>query len=118
MTTDPRPIDPEALPAVITTYLAAHRARDAETAVAAFMPDASVTDEGRTMTGLDAIRAWLSRAGSEFSYTTELIGTAVLDDGRYDVTHHLEGNFPGGQVDLHFRFRLDDGHIGELVIEP
>jgi hypothetical protein len=33
------------------------------------------------------------------------------------VTHHLEGNFPGGQVDLHFRFTLRDGAIADLVIE-
>ena len=41
----------------------------------------------------------------------------MLDDDRYDVRHHLEGNFPGGQVDLHFRFTLRDGSIARLVIE-
>jgi hypothetical protein len=34
------------LPATITTYLTAHEARDAATAITAFTADAVVTDEG------------------------------------------------------------------------
>jgi hypothetical protein len=34
------------------------------------------------------------------------------------VVHHLEGDFPGGVVDLHFRFTLRDALIARLVIEP
>jgi ketosteroid isomerase-like protein len=118
MTTDQRAIDLTVLPAVITTYLAAHRRHEVETAIAAFTPDATVTDEGRTMSGADAIRTWLARAAGEYTYTIEPIGAAAVGEGRYDVVHHLEGDFPGGQVDLHFRFTLRDDHIRELVIEP
>jgi hypothetical protein len=46
-----------------------------------------------------------------------MTGATKLDDDRYDVTHHLEGNFPGGKVDLHFRFALCDGKIATLAIE-
>ena len=46
-----------------------------------------------------------------------MTGTAALGDNRYDVTHHLAGNFPGGQVDLHFLFTLNDQKIARLVIE-
>ncbi len=42
----------------------------------------------------------------------------MVDDSHYDARHHLEGNFPGGVVDLHFRFTLRDGQIARLVIEP
>jgi hypothetical protein len=31
---------------------------------------------------------------------------------------HLEGNFPGGQVDLTDRFALRDGRIARLEIVP
>jgi hypothetical protein len=31
------------------------------------------------------------------------------------ATHHLEGNFPGGTVDLDFTFTLDDNLITRLV---
>ena len=108
---------PAVLPEVITTYLAAHQARDIDVAVGSYTPHATVTDEGRTYHGRDEIGAWLSRSASEFTYTIEQTGVTMLDDDRYDVRHHLEGNFPGGQVDLHFRFTLRDGSIARLVIE-
>ena len=37
---------------------------------------------------------------------------------RHDVYIHLEGNFPGGQVDLTDRFVLRDGRIASLEIVP
>lgn len=44
--------------------------------------------------------------GSEFTYTIQMTGSTKIDDNRDDAMHHLEGNFPGGQVDLHFRVTL------------
>jgi ketosteroid isomerase-like protein len=105
------------LPEVITSYLRAHQARDLDRAIERYTGDASVTDEGRTYNGPDEIRAWLSRSANEFSYTIEITGATKLGDERYDVAHHLEGNFPGGKVDLRFRFTLRDGKIARLVIE-
>jgi ketosteroid isomerase-like protein len=114
---DTTAIDPTQLPDIITSYLKAHQARDVDTAMRSYAPEASVTDEGRTYTGTDEIRAWLGRSAGDYTYTIEMTGCAALDDTRYDVIHHLEGNFPGGQVDLHFRFALNDGKITRLVIE-
>lgn len=111
-------ISPDELPDPIPAYLTAHLARDADAAAAYFTGDAEVVDEGRTYTGHDAIRGWLGRAAGEFSYTTELVSAARCADGRYDAVHHLEGDFPGGVADLHFRFTLRDGLIRRLVIEP
>ncbi|WP_234319761.1 hypothetical protein [Streptomyces sp. KE1] len=34
------------------------------------------------------------------------------------VTQHLKGDFPGGTVDLHYRFTLDQGLISRLDIAP
>jgi hypothetical protein len=110
-------IPPNGLPEVITSYLEAHQVRDLDRAIERYTADASVTDEGRTYNGPDEIRAWLSRSASEFTYTIEMTGATKLCDDRYDVRHHLEGNFPGGTVDLHFRFTLRDGSIARLVIE-
>jgi hypothetical protein len=107
-----------ALPAAITGYLVAHQARDLDTAIAQYAPGAAVTDEGRTYHGPEEIRAWLSRAASEYTYTIEPTAAAKVDDRHYDVVHHLEGDFPGGLVDLHFRFTLADALITRLVIEP
>lgn len=112
------PIDPADLPQVITTFLTAQSAHDAETAIPLFLPDAVVTDEGHDFRGHDKIRDWVTKAASEFTYTTELTGASRLDATHYDVIHHLEGDFPGGVADLHFRFALRDDLIQTLTIEP
>ena len=105
------------LPATITTYLTAHKARDVATAITAFTADAVVTDEGHTYRGRDNIGNWLRNAASGFTFTTEFVG-ATGNSERVDVVQHLEGDFPGGIADLHFRFTLDRALISRLVIEP
>ncbi|MFE3162544.1 nuclear transport factor 2 family protein [Streptomyces sp. NPDC059224] len=114
----PQTIAPDALPEVITRYLDAHRARDTATALGAFHPEATVTDDGRTHRGAPAIETWLTRAAGEYTYTTELTAAWKTAPDRYVATQHLEGDFPGGTVDLHYRFALSDGRIETLVIEP
>ncbi len=57
-----------------------------------------------------------------FEYTVEVRGASALGpiDGveRHDVHMHVEGNFPGGTVDLTNRFGLRDGRIASLQIVP
>ena len=117
MSTGSRTIDTAELPELITGYLRAHRERDLDVAVRYYASDATVTDEGRTYRGPAEIRAWLSRSASEYTYTIGMTGAAQVDKDEYDVIQHLEGDFPGGVVDLHFRFVLRDGAIVRLVIE-
>lgn len=111
-----------ALPAVVTTYLTAHKARDVAAALSSFTADATVTDEGHTVRGRDAIGAWLNKAGSEYTFTTTFTSATVSDrdhvDVDVDIVQRLEGNFPGGSADLHYRFTLAGDLIGRLVIEP
>ncbi|WP_405718431.1 nuclear transport factor 2 family protein [Streptomyces sp. NBC_01537] len=114
----PRAIAPDALPETITSYLKAHHARDTATAVTAFTGDAIVTDDGRTYRGAAEIERWLNRSAGEFTYTIELTGAQQTDATHYIATHHLEGNFPGGTVDLRYRFTLRDNLVAHLVIEP
>lgn len=104
------------LPNAITSYLTAHTARDADAAMRWYAADAEVTDEGKTYHGHDEIRAWMGRSASEYTYTTALIGSRQVDDHTYIATHHLEGDFPGGTVDLEFTFTLEDDKITRLVI--
>jgi SnoaL-like domain len=106
------------LPATITAYLPAHQAHDTTTAIAAFAADAEVTDDGRTYRGREQIEAWMRRSSSEYSYTTEFVGAARDGGTGWDVVQHLAGDFPGGSVDLHYRFTLDGDAITRLVIEP
>ncbi|GGT00174.1 nuclear transport factor 2 family protein [Streptomyces chromofuscus] len=114
----PQDLAPDALPEVINRYLDAHRAHDTATALSTFHSHATVTDEGKTHRGAPAIETWLTRAAGEYTYTIELTGAQKVDTDHYIATHHLEGNFPGGVVDLRYRFALSDGLIQDLVIEP
>ena len=106
------------LPAVIKTYLTAHGARDVETALSTFAGDAVVIDDGRTHRGHAEIRSWLADAGGGYTFTTEFAGATRVDEAHVDVLQHLEGDFPGGVVDLHHRFTVNGPSIAHLVIEP
>lgn len=117
MTDSTQAIGLTGLPRTIAEYLTAHRTRDADTAITCFTTDAVVTDDGKTYHGTPGIRTWLDRSASEYTYTIELTGAEKTDDEHYTATCHLEGDFPGGVVDLHFRFTLRDGRIACLVIE-
>ncbi|WP_433157085.1 hypothetical protein [Kribbella sp. CA-247076] len=99
------------LPNTITTYLTTP-------SIDLFAEHAEVTDEGKTHRGRAEIRAWLDRSASEYTYTTELVDTRQLDANTWVAVNHLEGNFPGGTVDLNFTFTLDNNQITHLVIAP
>ncbi|MGW7489427.1 nuclear transport factor 2 family protein [Streptomyces sp. NPDC054786] len=114
----PRTSTPDTLPEVITRYLAAHRARDTATAITAFTREATVIDDGNTYEGTEAIEGWLDGSATEFTYTIRLTDAQQTDATCYIATHHLEGNFPGGTIDLRYQFTLRDGLIERLVIEP
>jgi ketosteroid isomerase-like protein len=104
------------LPAVVSNYLAASDRDDIDAIVACFTDDAVVHDEDRHWRGAQAIRQWRESVATAYEYTVALIGSQALgevDGGqRHEVYTHLEGNFPGGQVDLTNRFTLR----GELIV--
>jgi ketosteroid isomerase-like protein len=114
----PGRIEPSELPEVITAYLTAHRSHDTEAAIESYAGDAVVVDDGHSYRGVDEIRGWLSRSSTEYEYTIELTSAQMIDDEHWIASHHLSGNFPGGEVDLDYRFTLQNGRIGELVVEP
>ncbi|MFF9490414.1 nuclear transport factor 2 family protein [Streptomyces sp. NPDC014676] len=119
MTEHTGPIEVTDLPEVVRRYLRAHDVHDVPTVVATLAAEATVEDDGRTYTGSAAIKGWLEQTNSEYTYTTTLVGAERLGLDQYVVVQHLEGDFPGGEVDLRYRFVLDeDGHIGRLVIAP
>ena len=116
--TTPTSVRPDQLPAPILGYLAAHVARDVDAALHAFTPTAVVVDDGTTHRGTEGVREFLSRAGSQFTYTTTLVAAERTDDAHWSATNRLEGDFPGGVVDLRYRFAMDGDLIAELVIAP
>ncbi|MGE0881280.1 MAG: nuclear transport factor 2 family protein [Acidimicrobiia bacterium] len=106
------------LPEAVASYFAAHDRHDVDGAVAQFAPDATVVDDGQTYTGVDEIRGWLSKAGRQYTYTRTPLDAVEGDDGGWIVRNRLDGNFPGGTVDLAYRFEFHGGRIAKLVIAP
>ncbi|MGY1739599.1 MULTISPECIES: nuclear transport factor 2 family protein [unclassified Blastococcus] len=116
--TAPTSIPTDRLPATIRGFLTAHVARDVDAALRALTPTAVVVDDGTTYRGTGEIRRFLSHAGAEFSYTTELVGAERDDDAHWVAVLRLEGDFPGGVVALRYRFAMDGDRIAGLVIAP
>jgi hypothetical protein len=104
------------LPEPITAYFAADKL-DGDAVARCFTSGAIVRDEGRTYTGVAAIKRWKTETAAKYTYTCEPL-CAEPKDGTTIVTCHLEGNFPGGRVDLRFFFRLERGKIANLEIIP
>jgi ketosteroid isomerase-like protein len=109
---------PNQLPDVIARYQDAHDRRDTATALSTFTPDAVVVDDGHAFRGLDEVRTWLGTAASEFTFTRTLVSAEAIDAVTWLVVNHLEGDFPGGVVDLRYQFVLSEDLISQLVIAP
>ncbi|MFF7468489.1 nuclear transport factor 2 family protein [Streptomyces sp. NPDC008092] len=106
------------LPAAVRQFVTALDTRDTTAVPGLLTPQASVTDEGRTHTGIPSITEWMANAASEFTYTTTPVSAERTGTDRFTLTQHLEGDFPGGSVDLDYRFTLDGTLISSLVIAP
>ncbi len=104
------------LPDVIGRYYACAAADDLDALLRCFSADAHVRDESHDYHGLDEIRGWRESVATRFSYTTEITSVEEVGDNTYLVHTHLEGDFPGGVVDLEQRFTLTQGLISDLVI--
>jgi hypothetical protein len=111
--------NPELLPLVVVRYFEQHADPEKREAVAAlFADDARVVDEGVTYDGVDAIRGWLGKTASAYTYTTTLLGQYSEGEDRWVVVARLERDFPGGVVDLRYRVSTADDRILDLVIAP
>lgn len=109
-------VQSDQLPTTIRAYLAAHATRDVDAALRVFAPTAVVVDQDQTFRGSEDILRFLRKAGTEFTYTTEFVGAQRIDDAHWVVTNRLKGDFPGGTVELSYRFVMEDDLITELVI--
>ncbi|MEU0493916.1 nuclear transport factor 2 family protein [Mycobacterium sp. NPDC006124] len=109
--------DWDALPENVRTFMTALDAREVDRVLATLATDAVVTDEGHDYAGHDEIGSWIATAAGEYTYTTEFTG-ALTTGTTVDLTQHLEGDFPGGVADLHYRFTIDGASISRVVIEP
>jgi hypothetical protein len=114
----PTTIQPTQLPATIRAYLAAHAAGEVDAAIRTFAPTAQVVDEGQTYRGTEEVLRFLHEGGSQYTYTTELIGAERVYGEHWVAINRLEGDFPGGVVELRYRLTVVDDLITELTIAP
>jgi ketosteroid isomerase-like protein len=110
--------DAPEMPQVIAAYQAAHDRGDVATALAQFADDATVVDDGQAYDGITGVETFLRTASAEYTFTRTLVSAAEMAPDHWVVTNHLEGDFPGGRVDLAYEFRLGDGLIRRLTIAP
>src|SRR5689334_1395609 len=94
-------------PDLVTRYFTAQSTRDFDTLLTLSAEDAVVVGEGRTQRSTRENRAWREDVAAAYEYSRELRGVASSGDGTYIADVHLEGNCPGGTVDLVYRFRSD-----------
>ena len=79
-----------------------------------FTADAVVIDEGETWRGASEIRTWVDDIAFRFQYTAEVLDLGAAGDASHVARVRLEGNFPGGMVELNVRFEVDGDKIRQL----
>lgn len=94
------------LPMVIDEYFARMDGDDKLAVAELFAPGAYVIDNEKTYRGDVEIRGWLSREASEFTTTSRRL-TTDRTGHNVMVVLRVEGDFPGGVVDLTVDFLLD-----------
>lgn len=104
-----------ALPNAVEIYLQADTATDESLFSQCFAADAEVHDEGRTIRGVDAIKAWKREAKRKYQYQVEPL-SASQDGDKVVMSARLTGNFPGSPVVLTYTFVLKDDRIAALEI--
>jgi hypothetical protein len=103
------------LPAPIDVYFASENAHDPSVIDRCFAADPIVRDEGRTIKGIAAIKAWRAETGEKYHHSIEPLAF-VTRDGGVVVTAKVSGDFPGSPVTLGHIFELEDGKIVSLEI--
>ena len=102
------------LPVPIAAYFA-DNGQDRDAWAQYVADNAVVRDEGRTIRGLPAIKAWKAETKKQYQHTLEPLAS-VDRDGKIDVTVRVAGHFPGSPIDLQFIFSLEGGKISVLEI--
>ena len=103
------------LPKPIEVFMSSENTHDTDALAECFAPDATVQDEGQTLQGLTAIKAWRSETATKYQHTLEPVAASACGD-KTVVSTKLTGNFPGSPVTLDFVFTLEGGKIAALEI--
>ena len=105
-----------ALPPPLDIYVSAEASSDVERLADCFASDAVVRDEGRTITGLAAIKAWKKDSKARYQYTLQPLDM-IQNHSTVKMRARLAGEFPGSPIEVTYRFELADGKIVRLEIQ-
>jgi hypothetical protein len=103
------------LPAPIDLYFSSENAHDPSAIPECFAADAIVRDEGKTIKGVAAIRAWRIETGAKYHHNVEPLSLSTRD-GKTVVRGKVSGSFPGSPITLDHVFKIESGKITALEI--
>jgi hypothetical protein len=103
------------VPRPVADYLAAEKAKDAESLARCFTDDGVVHDEGGEHRGHAEILNWKREADAKYRYVLEPLDASTGDE-TVDLRARLTGDFPGSPIELMFRFAVTDDKIKSLRI--
>ena len=106
---------PLPLPKPIEVFMSSENTHDTDALAECFASDATVQDEGQTLNGLKAIKAWRLETAKKYQHTLEPVAASARG-GKTVVSTKLTGNFPGSPVTLDFVFTLEGSKIAALEI--
>ena len=107
---------PLALPKPIEVFLSSENMHDTDALAECFASDATVQDEGQTLQGLRAIKAWRLETAKKYQHTLKPLAASAHGD-KTVVSTKLTGNFPGSPITLDFVFTLQGDKIAALEIK-
>jgi len=105
------------LPPPIDLYFTSENAHDPSAIHRCFAAGAVVRDEGKTIAGVAAIKAWRIETGEKYHHVVEPLSVSTLD-GKVVVTGKVSGSFPGSPINLEHIFEIEGGRIVSLEIRP
>ena len=105
------------LPAPIDLYFSSENAHDPAAIDRCFVNDGIVRDEGKTIEGIAAIKAWRIETGKKYNHTVEPFAISERN-GKLIVRGKVSGNFPGSPVKLDHIFKIEGDRIVSLEIRP
>jgi hypothetical protein len=105
------------LPSPIDLYFTSEKAHDPSAIDWCFAAGAVVRDEGKTITGVAAIKAWRIETGEKYHHVVEPLSVSTRE-GKVVVTGKVSGNFPGSPINLEHIFEIEGDRIVSLEIRP
>ncbi len=99
----------------IDVYFTSENAHDPSAIDQCFTAGAVVRDEGKTITGVAAIKAWRIETGGKYHHVVEPLSVSTRD-GKVVVTGKVSGDFPGSPINLEHVFEIAGNRIVSLEI--